>query len=41
MCICVCVLSTICDQFNGNFIYLKKETQIVTIKLIKAVYFYS
>lgn len=45
LCVFVCVfyLSTICDQFNGNFIYLKKkeETQIVTIKLIKAVYFYS
>lgn len=25
LCICVCVLSTICDQFNGNFIYLKKK----------------
>lgn len=38
---CVFDLSTICDQFNGNFIYLKKkETQIVTVKLIKAVYFY-
>lgn len=39
----VCVRSTFlpCDQFNGNLIYLKKkETQIVTVKLIKAVYFY-
>lgn len=25
LCICLCVLSTICDQFNGNFIYLKKK----------------
>lgn len=41
----VCVHSTFLpgDQFNGNLIYLKKkkeETQIVTVKLIKAVYFY-
>lgn len=27
VCVLVCVsyLSTICDQFNGNFIYLKKK----------------
>lgn len=27
LCVFVCVfyLSTICDQFNGNFIYLKKR----------------
>lgn len=40
----VCVHSTFLpsDQFNGNLIYLKKkkETQTVTVKLIKAVYFY-
>lgn len=44
VCVPVCVfsLSTLGDQFNGNFIYLKKEkeTQVVTVKLIKAVYFY-
>lgn len=39
--VCAFYLST-GDQFNGNLIYLKKkkETQIVTVKLIKAVYFY-